>query len=79
MHEVEPHPYLKVGERVRVKTGLMAGVEGILVRKKNEFRMVLTLDVIMRSMSVEVNADDLELIDRQRENPATIRTAQAFA
>jgi len=65
MHKVEPHPYLKVGERVRVKAGLMAGVEGILVRKKNEFRMVLTLDVIMRSMSVEVNADDLELIESQ--------------
>lgn len=64
MHKVEPHPYLKVGERVRVKAGLMAGVEGILVRKKNKFRMVLTLDVIMQSMSVKVNADDLELMDR---------------
>ncbi len=72
MHKVEPHPYLKVGERVRVKAGLMAGVEGILVRKKNEFRMVLTLDVIMRSMSVEVNADDLELIDQKSESSADI-------
>ena len=58
--KVEPHPYLKVGERVRVKAGMMAGVEGILLRKKNEFRVVLTLDAIMQSVSVEVDADDLE-------------------
>jgi transcription antitermination factor NusG len=58
--KVEPHPYLKVGERVRVKAGMMTGVEGILVRKKNEFRVVLTLDAIMQSVAVEVDADDLE-------------------
>lgn len=58
--KVEPHPYLKVGERVRVKAGMMTGVEGILVRKKNEFRVVLTLDAIMQSVSVEVDADDLD-------------------
>ena len=40
--------------------GVMTGVEGVLVRKKNDFRMVLTLDTIMRSVAVEVNADDIE-------------------
>ena len=60
--KVEPHPYLKVGEKVRVKSGVMAGVEGILIRKKNEFRVVLTLDAIMQSVSVEVDADDLESV-----------------
>jgi len=69
MNKVEPHPYLKMGERVRIKAGMMAGVEGILVRKKSDFRVVLTLDAIMRSVAVEVDADDLELIDRQAENP----------
>jgi len=58
--KVEPHPYLKVGEKVRIKAGIMAGVEGILVRKKNEFRVVLSLDAIMQSVAVEVDADDLE-------------------
>jgi len=58
--KVEPHPYLKVGERVRVKAGVMKGVEGILVRKKNEFRVVLSLDAIMQSVAVEVDASDLE-------------------
>jgi hypothetical protein len=42
----------------------MAGVEGILVRKKNEFRFVLTLEAIMRSVAVEVDANDLELVDQ---------------
>jgi transcription antitermination factor NusG len=64
MGKVEPHPYLKVGERVRITAGSMAGVEGILVRKKNEFRFVLTLDAIMRSVAVEVDANDLEAADQ---------------
>ena len=38
----------------------MTGVEGVLVRKKNDFRVVLTLDAIMRSVAVEVDADDIE-------------------
>jgi len=63
--KVEPHPYLKVGERVRIKAGVMAGVEGVLLRRKNDFRVVLTLDAIMRSVSVEVDAEDLELSDAQ--------------
>lgn len=58
--KVEPHAYLKFGERMRIKTGVMSGVEGILVRKRNEFRVVLTLDTIMRSVAVEVDVDDIE-------------------
>jgi transcription antitermination factor NusG len=57
--KVEPHSYLTVGERVRIKSGVMAGVEGILVRKKNDFRVVLTLNTIMRSVAVEVDACDI--------------------
>jgi len=60
MRKIEPHPYLTVGERVRIKAGVMTGVEGILVRKKNDFRVVLSLDAIMRSVAVEVDADDIE-------------------
>lgn len=57
---IEPHPYLVIGERVRITAGPMAGMEGVLVRKKNNFRVVLALDVIMRSIAVEVDAEDLE-------------------
>jgi transcription antitermination factor NusG len=58
--KIEPHPYLVVGERVRIMAGVMAGVEGVLVRKKSDLRVVLSLDTIMRSVAVEVNADDIE-------------------
>jgi transcription antitermination factor NusG len=57
---IEPHPYLKCGERVRVKQGALAGVEGILVRKKNMYRLVLSVDLMARSVAVEIDASDVE-------------------
>jgi transcription antitermination factor NusG len=56
----KPHPYLTVGRRVRIQRGILAGVEGILIRRKNALRVVLSIDPIMRSVSVEVDASDLE-------------------
>ena len=59
---IEPHPYLSVGSRVRIKSGPLAGVEGNLVRKKNTFRVVLSLDLIARSAAVEVDSADIERV-----------------
>lgn len=56
----EPHPYLKVGHRVRVRSGPLAGAQGILQRKKDRFRVVLSIDLIMRSVAVEVDEADIE-------------------
>lgn len=56
----EPHPYLKIGRRVRIKRGPLAGMEGILVRKKDKYRVVISLDLIMRSVATEVEVSDLE-------------------
>jgi transcription antitermination factor NusG len=56
----EPHPYLTLGRRVRIKRGPLEGIEGILIRKKNALRVVLSIDLIMRSASVEVEAIDIE-------------------
>ena len=56
----EPHPYLKVGERVRIKSGTLEGMEGVLLRKKGMLRVVLSLDLIMKSVAVEVDADNVE-------------------
>jgi transcription antitermination factor NusG len=58
----QPHPYLQVGRRVRVRGGPLAGIEGILVRKKERFRLVVSIDLIMRSIAVEVDAADVEPI-----------------
>lgn len=60
LKKAEPHPYLVVGETVRVTNGAMAGIEGILIRKKNEFRVVITLDMIFQSIAMEVDASDVE-------------------
>ena len=57
---LQPHPYLKVGKRVRIHSGPMAGQQGILVRRKDRCRVVLSIDFIMRSVSVEVDMDDVE-------------------
>jgi transcription antitermination factor NusG len=59
---LEPHPYLNVGSRVRIVRGPLEGVEGILTRKKNLYRVVLSLDLIARSAAVEVDAADIERI-----------------
>lgn len=58
--KLEPHPYLRVGEWVRITAGAMRGFEGVLVRKKSNLRVVLALDVILQSVAVEVNASDVE-------------------
>ncbi len=63
---VEPHPYLVAGRRVRVKSGPLAGLEGILVRRKGKSRVVLSLDVIMRSIVADLDVVDLEPISQNR-------------
>jgi len=57
----EPHPYLKVGQRVYIRYGPLAGAQGILVRRKDRFRVVLSIDLIMRSVAVEVDEADIEI------------------
>lgn len=54
-----PHPYLTVGRHVRVVNGPLAGAEGILLRRKNISRLVLSLEPIQRSIAVEVDAADV--------------------
>jgi transcription antitermination factor NusG len=56
----EPHPYLTVGRRVRVKAGPLAGVEGILVKRKNRARFVMSVALIQRAMAVEIDEADIE-------------------
>jgi transcription antitermination factor NusG len=61
-HSVEPFRELVVGARVRIKSGIMQGVEGTLVRKSDTMRFVLTLKLINQHASVQVEAEDLEPI-----------------
>jgi transcription antitermination factor NusG len=57
-----PHPYLTVGRHVRIISGSLAGLSGILLRNKSSYRVVLSLELIMRSVAVEVDVADIEPI-----------------
>ena len=59
---LEPFTELAVGEKVRIETGVMQGVEGILVRKSNQLRFVLSIKLINQYAAVEVDADALKPI-----------------
>ncbi|MBO0911132.1 MAG: UpxY family transcription antiterminator [Acidobacteria bacterium] len=55
----EHHPFLNVGRRVRVISGPLSGAQGILVRRRNDARLVISIEAIMRSVAVEVDATDV--------------------
>jgi transcription antitermination factor NusG len=55
----EPHPFLTVGRRVRITGGPFAGLEGVLKRKKSSLRVVVSLELIQRSVAVDVDAADV--------------------
>lgn len=58
--QVHPYPYIKVGNRVRVRSGPLAGLEGIVVRTYGGLSVVLSVDMIQKSVAVHVEADELE-------------------
>jgi transcription termination/antitermination protein NusG len=58
--DAEPHPFLAVGRRVRITAGPFAGLEGILKRKKSSLRVVISLELIQRSIMVDVDASDVQ-------------------
>ncbi|MGH9403398.1 MAG: transcription termination/antitermination protein NusG [Terriglobia bacterium] len=62
----EPHPFLKCGDTVRVLSGPLQGIEGILVRKKNCTRLVLSVEMLMQSVAVEIDAWRVERVEGSR-------------
>jgi transcription antitermination factor NusG len=58
--KVEPFHDLVIGDRVRIKSGMMQGVQGTLVRRSSSLRFVLTIQMINQHAAIEVSAEDLE-------------------
>ena len=56
----EPHPYLTVGRTVRIRSGPLSGLTGKLLRKVQNYRVVISIECIMRSIVAEVSLDDIE-------------------
>jgi transcription antitermination factor NusG len=63
-NKLEPYREMIVGERVRIRSGAMEGLEGVLVRKNNNLRFVLSVDLINQHAAVEIDADRLEPVSR---------------
>jgi transcription antitermination factor NusG len=57
---IEPYPPLKCGDLVRIKCGPLAGIQGNLVRKKNVYRLVLSVEMLGKAAAVEVDASTIQ-------------------
>ena len=73
-HGIEPHPGLDVGDRVRITTGAMADMVGILDRQKNALRVVLNLEMIGRSVAVEVDLASIEPADIPKRSARSLQS-----
>jgi len=65
----EPHPFLTVGGKVRVKAGPLAGLQGILMKRKKRVRLVMSVELIQRAMAVEIDEADVEPLTSENIEP----------
>ena len=72
----QPHPYLAIGETVRVEAGPLQGLVGIILRTKGADRLVVSVSLLMRSVSVEIDRDSVSPV-RERTRLVAARDAPA--
>jgi len=58
--KIDPHPFLIVGHRVRIRGGCLEGVEGILVEKEADSKLVVSVSAIQKSIAISLNGYDVE-------------------
>jgi transcription antitermination factor NusG len=68
----EPYPYLSAGKQVRVTAGPLAGLAGVIQRRKGRSRLIVSIDCIMCSVAFELEATDVELIAPIKRHPRLI-------
>lgn len=71
-----PHPYLTVGTRVEIRRGPLQGLTGILLRHQGRLRVVLSVEIILRSIFVEVNAEDVVACNDSISLPPSFRESK---
>jgi transcription antitermination factor NusG len=54
------HPFLKIGQRVRIRSGALDGVEGILTARNGDRTLIISIDAIQRSLAVRVEGYEVE-------------------
>jgi transcription antitermination factor NusG len=71
----QPHPFLRQGDLVRVRRGPLYGMEGFFIRTKGQYRVVVSVELLCKSVAVEVDLADVELVNVSR--GAAVPTALA--
>jgi len=66
---VQPHPYMTIGRRVGLKSGPLAGMHGILLRRKGNLRVVISIELIQRAILVDADVADLEVLGEKPNGP----------
>lgn len=59
--EIDPYPYLKEGQQIKIKSGPLAGATGILKKKEKQHYLILSIHMLQRSISVKIDASEVEL------------------
>jgi transcription antitermination factor NusG len=76
----EPWPFLRVGDRVRIERGSLAGVEGILLQQKGRHRLILSVTLLQRSVAVDIDSAWVSSLEsRPRVQPASLRAVHTAA
>ena len=57
---IYPHPFLQEGRKVRIKSGLLEGLQGIIVGKKGHYRLILRVTLVSQAIAVDVSAEEVE-------------------
>jgi transcription antitermination factor NusG len=65
---VQPLPWINIGDRVRITRGPLTGVEGILTAVKGNFRLVVSITILQRSVAAELDAETVEALKNQARN-----------
>lgn len=63
--ELTPAPYVAVGQKVEIVSGPLAGVSGLVSLLKNRARLIVSVDMIMKSVSVDVAISELALFEAE--------------
>ena len=64
-----PYPFLEVGNRVRIQSGALRGLEGILLEVKGKRKLVLSIALLRRSVAVEIDSEAVQLVQRPPQTP----------
>jgi transcription antitermination factor NusG len=62
-----PYPFIEVGDRVRVRSGVLEGLEGLISRCKNERRLIVPITLLNQSVAIEIDVQLLEPLSGNRE------------